>query len=115
MNKSALQDIQKTLNIIRNQIEAADSDTKWAALELMLASSASIVALTKKMTKPETKTITRTVAVPKTKIGKQQTPPQTVPKDTERTDFTPVHPQKPLSNQQSNRDKRKNQSKAHGF
>ena len=106
MNKSALQDIQKTLNIIRNQIEAADSDTKWAALELMLASSASIVALAKKMTKPETKTITRTVAVPKTKIVKQQTPPQTVPKDTERTDFTPVHPQKPLSNQQSNRDRR---------
>jgi hypothetical protein len=75
-------------------------------LELVLASSASVVALAKKMTKPETKTITRTVAVPKTKIVKQQTPPQTVPKDTERTDFTPVHPQKPLSNQQSNRDKR---------
>ena len=95
MNKSALQDIQKTLNIIRNQIEAADSDTKWAALELMLASSASIVALAKKMTKPETKTITRTVAVPKTKIVKQQTPPQTTPKDTERTDFTPIRPQAP--------------------
>ena len=106
MNKSALQDIQKTLNIIRNQIEAADSDTKWAALELMLASSASIVALAKKMTKPETKTITRTVAVPKTKIVKQQTPPQTTPKDTERTDFTPIRPQPPLPNQQDDRDKR---------
>ena len=106
MNKSALQDIQKTLNIIRNQIEAADSDTKWAALELMLASSASIVALAKKMAKPETKTVTRTVAVPKTKIVKQQTPPQTTPKDTERTDFTPVRPQPPLPNQQGNRDKR---------
>jgi hypothetical protein len=47
MNKSALQDIQKTLNIIRNQIEAADSDTKWAALELMLASSASIFCTSK--------------------------------------------------------------------
>ena len=106
MNKSALQDIQKTLNIIRNQIEAADSDTKWAALELMLASSASVVALAKKMAKPEAKTVTRAVAVPKTKIVKQQTPPQTTPKDTERTDFTPVRPQPPLPNQQGNRDKR---------
>ena len=101
MNKTALQDIQKTLNIIRNQIEAADSDTKWAALELMLASSASIVALAKKMTKPETKTITRTVAVPKTKIVKQQTPPQTIPKDTERKEFTPIRPQPPLPNQRN--------------
>ena len=106
MNKTALQDIQKTLNIFRNQIDVVDADTKWAALELMLASSASVVALAKKMAKPETKTITRTVAVPKTKIVKQQTPPQTTPKDTERTDFAPIRPQPPLSNQQDNRDKR---------
>ena len=52
MNKTVLHDIQKTLNIIRNQIEAVDADTKWAALELMLASSASVVALAKKMAKP---------------------------------------------------------------
>jgi hypothetical protein len=44
MNKTALQDIQKTLSIIRNQIKAVDADIKWAALELMLASSASVVA-----------------------------------------------------------------------
>ena len=106
MNKSALQDIQKTLNIIRNQIEAADSDTKWAALELMLASSASVVALAKKMTKPETKTITRTVAVPKTKIVTQQPQQQTAPKGTERTDFAPIRSQPPLPNQQGNRDER---------
>jgi hypothetical protein len=105
MNKTALHDIQKTLNIIRNQIEAVDADTKWAALELMLASSASIVALAKKMTKPDTKTVTRTIAVPKTKIVKQQPQQQTVPKDTERTDFKPVRPQPPLPNQQGNRDK----------
>ena len=105
MNKTALQDIQKTLNIIRNQIDAVDADTKWAALELMLSTSSSVVALAKKMTKPETKTVTRTVAVPKTKIVKQQTPPQTTPqttpKDTERTDFTPIRPQPPLPNQRN--------------
>ena len=101
MNKTALQDIQKTLNIIRNQIDAVDADTKWAALELMLASSASVVALAKKMAKPETKTVKRTVDVPKTKIVKQQTPPQTTPKDTERTDFAPIRPQPPLPNQRN--------------
>jgi hypothetical protein len=61
MNKTALHDIQKTLNIIRNQIDAVDADTKWAALELMLASSASVIALAKKMTKPHTKAVTRNI------------------------------------------------------
>jgi hypothetical protein len=106
MNKTALQDIQKTLNIICNQIDAVDTATKWAALELILASSASVVALAKKVAKPDTKTVTRTVAVPKTKIVKQESQQQSTPKDTERTDFTPVRPQPPLPNQQGNRDKR---------
>ena len=57
------------------------------------------------MTKPETKTVTRTIAVPKTKIVKQQTQPQTIPKNTERTDFTPIRPQTSLPNQQDSRDK----------
>ena len=101
MNKSALQDIQKSLNAIRGEIERVDDETKWAALELMLSTSNSVVALAKKMAKPETKTVTRTVAVPKTKIVKQQTPPQTIPKDAEPTDFTPVRPQSPLPNQRN--------------
>jgi hypothetical protein len=106
MNKSALQDIQQALNAIRHDIERVDDEKKWAALELMLSASNSVVALAKKMVKPETKTVTRTVAVPKTKIVKQQTPPQTTPNDIERTDFTPIRPQKPLPNQQDDRDKR---------
>ena len=106
MNKSALQDIQQALNAIRSEIERVDNETKWAALELMLGTSSSVVALAKKMVKPETKTVTRTVAVPKTKIVRQQPRQQTTPKDTERTDFTPIRPQPPLPNQQDNRDKR---------
>ncbi len=47
------------------------------------------------------------MAVPKTKIGKQEPQQQTTPKDTERTDFTPIRPQPPLSNQQDDREKRK--------
>ena len=83
------------------QIERVDDETKWAALELMLGTSSSVVALAKRMAKPETKTVTRTVAVPKTKIVKQKTPPQTTPKDTERTDFTPIRPQRSLPNQRN--------------
>jgi hypothetical protein len=70
MNKTALQDTQRTPNIIRNQIEAVDAETKWAALELMLVSSTSVVALAKKMAKPKTKSITRTISILKTKIVK---------------------------------------------
>ena len=101
MNKSALQDIQQALNAIRSEIERVDDETKWAALGLMLDTSSSVVALAKKITKPETKTVTRTVAVPKTKIFKQQPQQQTAPKDTERTDFTPIRPQPPLPNQRN--------------
>ena len=101
MNKSTLQDIQQALNTICSEIEGVDDETKWAALELMLSTSSSVVALSKKMKKPETKTVTRTVAVPKTKIVKQQTPPQTTSKDTERTDFTPIRPKPPLPNQRN--------------
>ena len=106
MNKSALKDIQQALNAIRGEIERVDDETKWAALELMLGTSATLVALAKRMAKPETKTVTRTVAVPKTKIVKQEPQQQTTPKDTERTDLTPIRPQPPLPNQQDDRDKR---------
>jgi len=106
MNKNALQDIQQSLNAIRGEIERVDDETKWAALELMLNSSASIVALAKKINSTKAKTVTRTVAVPKTKIVKQQPQQQIKPKDTERKDFTPIRPQSPLPNQQDDRDKR---------
>ena len=106
MNKSALQDIQQALNAIRSEIERVDDETKWAALELMLGSSSSIVALAKKMTRPKTKTVTRTVAVPRVKTVQQEPQQQTTPKDTERTDFAPIRPQPPLPNQQDDREKR---------
>ena len=106
MNKSALQDIQQALNAIRSEIERVDDETKWAALELMLGTSSSVVALAKKMAKPETKTVTRTVAVPKTKMITQKPQRPAAPKDTERKDFTPIRPQPPLPNQQDDRDTR---------
>ena len=60
-------ELQQALNAIRSEIERVDDETKWVALELMLGTSSSVVALAKKMAKPDTKTVTRTVAVPKTR------------------------------------------------
>jgi len=103
MNKSALQDIQQALNVIRSELERVDDETKWTALELMLSTSSSVVALAKKMTKPETKTVTRTVSIPKTKIVKQREPQlstSSTPNDTERAVTQPIRPQPPLANQQ---------------
>jgi hypothetical protein len=48
--------MQKTLNLIRNQIDTVDAETKWAALEWMLGTCSSVVALAKKMTTPKAKT-----------------------------------------------------------
>lgn len=108
MNKSALQDIQKALNTIRAEVERADDETRWAALELMLGMSSSVVALARKMTKPEkkTKTTKRTVPAPKTKPVKPKLQQQTSPKDKERKDFSPIRPQPPLPNQQADRKNR---------
>jgi hypothetical protein len=105
MKKTALDDIQKTLNIIRTQIDAVDADTKWAALELMLASSASVLALAKKMAKPATKTVTRNISIPKTKVIKQpvQQTSKSAANHVARTAITPIAPQKPLSHQQSSK------------
>ena len=102
MNKTALQDIQKNLNIIRNQIDVVDADTKWGALELMLASSASVVTIAKKMTKPDTKTVTRKASIPKTKTIKQPAQQTSKPaaKDAIGTAIKPITTQKPLTNQQ---------------
>ena len=54
------------------------------------------------MAKPETKTVTRTVAVPKTKVIKQPVQQASKPDadDTARTAIKPITPQKPLPNQQ---------------
>lgn len=101
MDKTALEDIQQSLNAIRSELERADDATKWAALELMLATSTSVVVLAKKMAKPKARTVTRTVSIPQTKVVKQASDKETTSKDTERTDFSPIQPQPPLTNTQS--------------
>ena len=58
------------MNAIRSEIERVDNETKWAALELMLGTSRSLGAISKKMVERETKTVTRTFAAPRTKTLK---------------------------------------------
>ena len=102
MNKTALKDRQKSLNLIRAQTDAVDAETKWAALELMLGTSYSIGALAKKMATLNTKNITRTISIPKTKVIKQPAQQTNKPaaNNAARTAIEPITPQKPLPNQQ---------------
>ena len=81
----------------------------------MLGTSGSVVALAKKIAKPEKKTVTRTVAVPKTKLVKQEPQQQTTPKDTEPKNFTPIRPQPPTKSTRQQRKTLENQSKVHGL
>ena len=50
--------------------------------------------------------MTRTVAILKTKIVKQEPQQQTTSNDTERKDLSPIRAHSPLPNQQDDRDKR---------
>ena len=77
MNTSALEDIKKALNVIRGDIERADAETKLAALELIMGTSQSVVAMARKLTTPKVKT--RTVIVPKEKVIKVEPRQKKIP------------------------------------
>ena len=101
MNNSALKDIQQSLNIIRTEIEQVDSETKMAALELIMSTSQSVVAMARKLTKPKVRT--KTVAIPKTKIVRQRVAQPTKEKEPQNKPsiIKPIKPISPLQNKQS--------------
>ena len=103
MNNSALKDIQQSLNIIRTEIVKVDDETKMAALELIMSTSQSVVAMARKLTKPKVRTKTKTVAIPKTKIVRQQVPQPTQAKNSQDKQpiLKPIKPITPLQNKQS--------------
>ena len=98
MNNSALKDIQQSLNIIRTEIERVDAETKMAALELIMSTSQSFVAMARKLTKPKVRT--KTVAMPKTKIVRQQVAQPTQEKEPQNKPpiLKPIKPIQPLPN-----------------
>ena len=92
-----------------------DDETKWAALELMLSTSSSVVALSKEDGKARNKDSDTHCSCSKDKDSQATTTAQTTPKDTERTDFTPIRPQPPLPNQQDTELHTLKPSKLHGL
>ncbi len=88
-----LKDIQQSLNIIRAEIEKFDAETKMAALELIIGTSHSVVAIAKKLTKPKIRT--KTDAIPKTKIARQQVAQLTKEKEPQKKPSI-IKPTKPL-------------------
>ena len=103
MNNSALKDIQQALNIIRGEIEKVDAETKMAALELIMSTSQSVVAMARKLTKQKVRTKIKKVAIPKTKIVKQRVAQPTKEKEPQNKPsiIKPIKPIKPLQNKQS--------------
>ena len=101
MNNSALKDIQQSLNIIRTEIVKVDDETKMAALELIMSTSQSVVAMARKLTKQKVRT--KTVAIPKTKIIKQRVAQPTKEKEpqSKASIIKPIKPIAPLQNKQS--------------
>ena len=105
MSKNALQDIQRSLNAIRNTVSAEDARTQMAALQLLLSASESIVQLARKINDGEGKAKRRTqkIAIPQTKVVKQKVATQTGGNDAEereKRDTAAVQPQSPLTPQQ---------------
>ena len=103
MDNSALKDIQQALNIIRTEIEQVDAETKMAALELIISTSQSVVAMARKLTKPKVRTKIKKVVIPKTKIVKQRVAQPTKEKKPQNKPsiIRPIKPIAPLQNKQS--------------
>ena len=101
MNNSALKEIQQALNIIRTEIEKFDAETKMAALELIMSTSQSVVAMARKLTKPKVRTKIKKVVIPKTKIVRQRVGKPTKEKEPQNKPsiIKPIKPIPPLPNQ----------------
>jgi len=105
VSKTALQDIQRSLNAIRKTVSAEDARIQMAALQLLLGASESIVQLARKMDGSEGKAKRRTqkIAIPQTKVVKQKVATQNDANATdgrEKRDTAPTTPQAPLTPQQ---------------
>ena len=102
MSKEAINDVQKALNVIRSTVAEEDRDTQLATLALLVSTSDAIIQSARKMSDAGTKTKTKKVAIPQTRVVKQQKPQQhtTVDNGREKRDTAPQTPQQPLTPQQ---------------
>ena len=100
MNNEVLKDVQQALNTIRALADKADAETKIAALQLMLGTSQSVVALAKKLTTPKAKTKVVKAYLPKEKVVQKEPEQQQTAEPTPQLQLQPFKPIPPLSNQQ---------------
>lgn len=101
MSKEAITSIQKSLMVIRSQLEKEDAETKLAALQLLMGTSQSVVAMAKKITKPKVVTKKRTVSIPQRKVIKQPSLQSREKKGLNNPEASnaPIKPVPPLPNQ----------------
>ena len=104
MSKEAINDVQKELNAIRSTVAEEDRNTQLATLALLIATSADVVATARKIKGDQTKVKTQKVAIPKTKVIKQQSPQPETDDDGEREerDTKPQTPQPPQATTEPN-------------
>lgn len=102
MSKEAVNDVQKALNAIRSAVAEEDRDTQLATLALLNSTSDSIINTARQMETTQTKTKTQKIAIPQTRVVKQQSPQQQTTNDGKHDtgDTTAKKPQPPLTPQQ---------------
>jgi hypothetical protein len=100
------EDVQQYVDFRKRDVELAHIVSgRLATIATLLQHWLSFIG---KDIKPDTKTFTRTISIPKTKIIKQpiQQTSKSAANDAAQTIIKPITPQPPLPNQQGNRDKR---------
>jgi len=101
MNNEVLKDVQQALNTIRALADKADAETKMAALQLILGTSQSVVALAKKLTTPNTKTKVIKAYLPKEKVAQKEPEQQQIAEPATLSQQQPLKPIPSLSNQRN--------------
>jgi hypothetical protein len=102
VSEESIKEVQKALNAIRSAVAEEDRDTQLATLALLNSTSDTIIQTARKMEDAQTKIKTQKVAVPQTRVVKQQSPQQQPRKDGDRDkrDIAARKPQPPLTPQQ---------------
>ena len=96
MSKSDIQNIQRSLNIIRAELAQADAQTRLQALEMMMSTSQSVIAAARKLTNPK-KAIPKPKPLPIPKPSTPSTKPQKqTKKPATKPDLSPKEPVPPV-------------------
>jgi outer membrane biosynthesis protein TonB len=97
MARTQITDIQNALNIIRGELDQADIHARLHALELMLATSVSVVAMARKLAQPKQKTIVNPAPLSIPKPKKPSPKPAPVKKPKPKPSLKPQKPIPPVS------------------